>query len=50
MGFHPICALRSRDIDGFAKMPLQASIFASWYNEIIGIKINVCGNGALAWK
>ena len=27
------CALRSCIIDGFAKMPLQASIFASWYNE-----------------
>ena len=26
------CALRSCIIDGFAKMPLPASIFASWYN------------------
>ena len=27
------CApLRTRAIVGFAKMPLQASIFASWYN------------------
>jgi hypothetical protein len=24
--------LRTRAIVGFAKMPLQASIFASWYN------------------
>ena len=27
------CALRSCIIDGFAKMPLRASIFASWYNK-----------------
>ena len=29
-----LCTLtRTAYIDGFAKMPLRASIFASWYNE-----------------
>ena len=28
----PPCASRSRVLDGLAKIPLQASIFASWYN------------------
>ncbi len=29
------CGLRRRlNIDGLAKMPLQASIFASWYNVV----------------
>lgn len=28
--------LRTRAIVGFAKMPLQASIFASWYNKVKG--------------
>lgn len=29
----PIRALRGCGIDGLAKMLLQASIFASWYNK-----------------
>ena len=32
-GLRPVRALRGFVIDGFAKMPLQASIFASWYNK-----------------
>ena len=29
-----LCTLaRTAYIDGFAKMPLRASIFASWYND-----------------
>ena len=33
-GLRPIRAKRGFVIDGFAKMPLQASIFASWYNKV----------------
>lgn len=28
-------AMRSCGIDGFAKMPLQANIFASWYHILV---------------
>ena len=33
-GLRPDRALRGFVINGFAKMPLQASIFASWYNKV----------------
>ena len=33
-GFTPARAMRGCTIDGFAKMSLQANIFASWYNEM----------------
>ena len=29
-----LCASRTCSVDGLAKMPLPASIFASWYNII----------------
>ena len=32
LGAAPPVHTHSRVIDGFTKMPLQASIFASWYN------------------
>ncbi len=31
-GLRPMCASHTCAIDGFAKKPLQASFFASWYN------------------
>ncbi len=31
LGLRPLCARRTCDIDGFAKMSVRAYIFASWY-------------------
>ena len=33
LGCRPAALCATADIDGFAKIPLQASIFASWYNK-----------------
>ena len=34
LGLRPLHTLCACVIDGFAKMSLQANIFASWYNEM----------------
>ena len=36
-----MCTFVHCDIDGFAKMPLRASIFASWYNNVRVIREHI---------
>ena len=43
----PPRATHGCNIDGFAKMPLQASIFASWYN---GHGITLIGNCKFTYR
>ena len=38
LGLRPLRTLCACVIDGFAKMSLQANIFASWYNKVSKIR------------